>query len=479
MTAQNSPVAARSHDYDFAIHSRWGLKGRMISNTGLLGGARLLSAVMGIATLVITARALDDTMLFGALLFIHAYMLFFSEVASVKSWQALIRFGADEVKAKNAPRFAALVKTSLVGDILAAVIAFLMAISLFNLFTWLQSVSGLSLGPQITELPTDISLQKMAMIYCTVILFRQVNTAIGVFRLFDKFTILAARALVMPTIRLIGAFIGEAQGWGLVEFLAVWYGSSLMGYLVLHIFGAREILKRRFGPALRGARLCRPSEFNGLYPFVVKTNIDASLRAFKSKFPSLGVTFVFGPAAFAIYYIAEEISRLLTKAITLFDQVLFPELSRMAVDLDLKMLFKTAARSAMGIGIAGFALAGLMMVYGQAIVTSAFDSSFEQTPALAVMLLIATSLAGIATPFYSAFYVMMRPGSAIAVRLIGVAAFIGLFFWLSRSMGLFSIGWAAIAGAVIEVVLVVIFTIWLIRKRKRDMPSKINKSKAI
>lgn len=465
-------MARPSHpdNYDFAIHSRWGLKGRMISNTGLLGGARLIAAVMGLATLIITARALGDNRLLGVLLFIHAYMLFFSEVASVKSWQALIRFGADEVKAENAPRFAALVKTSIVADIIAALTAFILAISLFNVFIWAQAVSGLSLGPQITELPTDISLQKMAALYCTVILFRQVNTAIGVFRLFDKFTILAARALVMPSIRLIGVIIGEMQGWGLVGFLCVWYGSSLMGYLVLHVFAAREIIKRRFGTALRTAKLCRPTEFKGLYPFILKTNIDATLKAFKSKFPSLGVTFVFGPAAFAIYYVAEEISRLLTKAITLFDQVLFPELSRMAVDLDLKMLFKTAARSAMGIGIAGFVMAGVVMIFGEKIITSAFNNSFSDTPALAVMLLVATSIAGIATPFYSAFYVMMRPGVAIGVRVIGVAAFIGLFFWLSGSMGLFSIGWAAIAGAIIEAILVIIFTIWMIKKRRRDLP---------
>ena len=88
-------------DYDLDIRSRWGLRGRMISNTGMLAGARLISAVMGVATLILAARVLSDNVAFGTLLFVHAYMLFFSEIASFQIWQTLIRFGADELKARN------------------------------------------------------------------------------------------------------------------------------------------------------------------------------------------------------------------------------------------------------------------------------------------------------------------------------------------------------------------------------------------
>lgn len=453
-------------DYDFSHASKFGVRGRMLSNTGLLGGARLLAALMGVATLVITAKALSNNVAFGTLLFIHAYMLFFSEVASFHSWQALIRFGSDEVKAKNANRLSQLVKTGLLLDALAAVLAFLAAITCFSLFLWVNSFIGADTAPKSTSIETGASLRQLIILYCTVILFRQTNVAVGIFRLFDKFSVLAVRALVMPSVRLIGVVIAAYQGWGLIGFLSVWFVASLLSYLALQIFAAIEIHRRRFWPLIRRVKACRPKEFPSLYPFIIKTNIDSTLNALKTNFPSLAVMLVFGPAVLAVYRIAEEISRLLSRGVTLFDQVLFPELSRMAVDVDFKALSRTTARAAFGIGCVGFILSAIVLVFGDTVLKTAFDESFVDAPTLSVMLLLASSLIGVATPFYTVFYVLMRPGTAIWVRVTGTVLFIGLFFILSERFGLFSIGWAAIAGAAIEVALVIILTRKMIRKQK-------------
>jgi len=88
------------------------------------------------------------------------------------------------------------------------------------------------------------------------------------------------------------------------------------------------------------------------------------------------------------------------------------------------------------------------------------------------MLLVASSLLGIATPFYTALYVLFRPGTAIWVRLIGLTSFVVLFFILSERFGLFSIGWAAIAGALIEIIIVIILTSWLLNQNSEKSASK-------
>lgn len=231
-------------DYDFSRASKFGVRGRMLSNTGLLGGARLIAALMGVATLVITAKALSDNVAFGTLLFIHAYMLFFSEVASFQIWQTLIRFGSDEVKAKDASRFSQLVKTGIVLDALAAVVAFLVAISCFSIFLWFSARIGGDTPSELISSHSAIPLKQLVAMYCSVILFRQTNVAVGVFRLFDKFSVLAVRALVMPSVRLIGVLIAAQQGWGLIGFLTIWFAASLLSYLVLQICAIIEIHKR-------------------------------------------------------------------------------------------------------------------------------------------------------------------------------------------------------------------------------------------
>lgn len=459
-------------NYDLDVRSRWGLRGRMISNTGMLAGARLISALMGVATLILAARVLSDNVAFGTLLFVHAYMLFFSEIASFQIWQTLIRFGADELKSRNAKRLGSLIKTGLVIDFIAAILAFSLAVSLFNLFIWAQSLIG-----EIPELSSGETLDPMqmktyVMAYCTVILFRQINVAIGVFRLFDKFFILAMRALVMPGIRLAGVLLAALQGWGLTELLIIWFVASLASYLVLQIFAAIELGKRRLWGAIRHAEFCRSSNFPGLYAFIIKTNIDSTLTATKANFPSLAIMLIFGPALLAVYKIAEEISRLLSRAITLFNQVLFPELSRMAADLDMKQLARVTARAALGIGIVGFGLSAVVLIFGIDLVKGAFDASFEDAPLLAVILLVASSLVGIATPFYTALYVLLRPGRAIWVRIFGLISFIGLFFILAGRFGLFAIGWAAIFGASIEIIAVISLTSWLLKQNSETSLSQ-------
>lgn len=461
-----SPLDTPKETYDFSRNSRFGVRGRMVSNTGLLGGARLAAAFMGVATLIITAKALSNNAAFGTLLFIHAYMLFFSEVASFHMWQALIRFGSNEIKAKNAHRFSRLLKTGLFLDAVAALLAFLAAIVFFSFFLWVSSLIGRDVGAGILNTQTDFSLRQLVYIYCTVILFRQINLSVGVFRLFDKFSVLALRALVMPGVRLIGVFIAAQQDWGLIGFLSVWFVASLLSYLVLQVFAGIEIYRRGFWPLIRSEKICRPKDFPTLYPFIIKTNVDSTLSALKANFPSIAVMLVFGPVVLAVYRIAEEIARLLARGVSLFDQVLFPELSRMAVDVDLKTLNRTTSRSAVGIGVIGCAVSAIVFYFGDQILETAFDNSFADATPLSVMLLISTSLIGVAVPFYTVFYVMMRPGIAIWLRTIGTISFISIFFLLSGRFEIFSIGWAAIIGALIEVTLVIIVARRVIQKSK-------------
>lgn len=436
--------------FDFSRDSRLGIKGRMLSNTGMLGGARLLSALMGVATLILAAKTLSNNAAFGTLLFTHAYMLFFSEIASVQIWQAIIRFGSDEVKSENAQRLSALMKTGIIFDLASAVVAFILAVLCFDIFLWAVSTFSFETDTELLSFDSGLTIKQIVWAYCTVILFRQLNIAIGIFRLFDKFSALAIRSLVMPTVRLVGVTLAYYQGWGFIGILSVWYLASLLSYLVLQILTFIEVKRRGFLTLILREKICKSKDFPKLYAFVSKTYIDSTVSSVNAYFPALAIMIIFGPAILAIYRIAEEISRLLSRGISLFEQVLFPELSRMAADVDFQTLLKTSVKSSIGIGVIGFAISLIVLLFGDAVLEVAFDESFADASTLAVMLLVATSIIGISLPFFSIFYALVRPEAAITARLIGGASFISLFFIFSRSQDIHSIGWAAIMGAIIE-----------------------------
>ena len=253
----------------------------------------------------------------------------------------------------------------------------------------------------------------------------------------------------------------------------MWYVASLLGYLVLIGFGFFEIRKRGLWPLIKSEPICRKAAFPHLYPFLIKANIDATLKSFKKNFPNLIVMLLLGPVALAVYRIADEISRLLARGISLFDQVLFPELSRMASEVDFHTLKRTTLKTAIGIGIAGAFFSGIMLIFGEQIIGLAFEESLSGASTLSVMLLIASSLIGIALPFYTIFYVLTRPGTAIWVRLIGVVVFISLFFALAKPYGLYAIGWASIGAAIVEVILVFSFGTRLIKKSEKETSSAL------
>lgn len=420
-----------------------------------MGGARAISSVLGIATLFITARALGNTTAFGIVLFVHAYMLFFAELATFKTWQAIIRFGADHMKAKDADNLGRLFRFGFTLDALAALAAYILAVSLFGLVVLLADyLPGLAKeieGFSLTELRTYIWL------YCLVLLLRQISAGTGIFRLFDQFGILALRALIMPLLRFVGACLAMWQGWGIAGFLCVWFFASAVSYVMVPLLALRELSKRQLLPPVRSARKTLSQTETGLWPFVLKTNLDSTLGAFRNQFPGLLVMGVFGPALFAVFRVAEEITRLLSKGTKLFDQVLYPELSRLVADGRLKALHAIAVKAALAIGAISFVLILIVLVFGEVAIEAGMGKGFDEAPMLAILLLCGAALTGAAVPFYTVFYVLMRPGRAAWVRGGAIIAYLIAFFATAQAFGIFAAGWAALAGAAFEIILVIIW----------------------
>jgi len=432
---------------------------RMSMNVGLLMGAKFIATLFGIATLVITARALDDKAAFGTVLFVHAYMLFFASVTSFQTWQAIVRFGTAHLKDNNAKGLAKLFRLGVDLDFITAILAYIIALAILPIFDIIASATSMT---DVANLDIP-GLKKLIALYCTILLFRQFSTSVGIFRLFDKFTLLAMRATLMPTLRFVGALIAWSQGWGVVGFLCVWYVASFSTYVIMPILAYFELKRRhllglvfRQGSALRKM----PKE---VWPFIWKTNIDFSLTAFRGHFPSLLVTAVFGPAALAVFRVAEEVSKFLSRGATLFDQVLLPELSRLVAERKIETLLIIALKTAAAYAAVSFLIACIVTLFGETAIKFGFGEGYEAAPFLAILLLVGSVLSGVSAPFYTTLYAMTKPGLAIWVRAISICILIILFFALIENQGLLAIGWAFIGGAVLEIIGVITVTVFVLR----------------
>lgn len=417
---------------------------RVAENAGLLVGAKAIGVVMGIATLIITERALDNQIAFGTIIFLHAYMLFFAEVATFQSWQSVIRFGSDDLAAKNPNGLGGLIKFCAKIDILSALFAYGSAVLLFGLYVALVKAYP-ALAPNSDGFNIE-TLEPLVIAYSTVVLFQVTGTPIGVLRLFDKFRGLAFAALIMPLLRLSGAIFASLMGWGMIGFLCVWWFASVAGYLFKIALSLYEIYWRNLLSYIWKSKEKFTHPRAGLWGFVWKSNIDSTLAAGVSHLPALLVMAVFGPAFVAIYRIAEELAKLLSEGVKLIDQAIYPELARIISDGRGNQILKLVTKASLFSLLIGLALSLLTYLVGPFIMDSALGEEYRASVPLAVILVFGAALYAAVAPLFPVFYAANKPERAIYARLAGLLVYIIAFFFLTRWIGEYGAAFAVVVG---------------------------------
>ena len=440
---------------DLTITSKSSVGKRVVANTGLMLGTKILSVFLGLGSLWLATKFLTPAEL-GVIIFLHAYMLFFSEVTTFNPWQSIIRFGTDDLKEKDANALARLLNFSIKIDFLSALIGFALSLLVFQLFILLgDKVPTSLLEDELFDLQ---KLSGLAALYCLLIPLRQRGTSIGVFRLFDKFNVLAVQGMVMPALRLIGAVVAALTGAGFYGFLLAWFVASLAAYLFFPFMVFFELKRRNLiGPILRAkASLSTPRK--GLWAFMIKSKIDASLDAAQIHLPVLLVMGVFGSAWVAVYRIAEEAAKLLSEAFKLLDQVIYPELARMVSLGESAKIGRLVIRAAMCLLAFGLFVSTIVHFAGPAMLGAIFSEAYVAAAPLASLLLFAAAFTGITAPLYPVLYAADRPERAIYTRASSVIVYILSFFIFAALIGRMAPGIAAILANLTAVIIAVFLT---------------------
>lgn len=446
---------------DLSTSSSQSVGQRIAANTGLMVGSKFLAVLLGIGSLSIATKSLDGWA-FGTLVFLHAYMLFFSEIGTFQSWQSIIRFGSDDIKNNDSKKLGSLLNFTFKVDALAAVMGYIMSMIVFALVVMLGSQFAAlnfgSAGQEVGEIQNGLDLkevQKYAAMYCVLIVLRQRGTVTGVFRLFDKFSVLAVKALIMPLVRFIGAAIAALNDAGFEGFLLAWFTGSFVAYIFLPVMGFLELRKRRLWSEIIKAKVKFLKPRKGLWPFMIKSNIDSTLAASNLHLPALLVTAVFGPVWVGIYKIAEEFAKLLSEGFKLLDQVIYPELAKLVSAGEADKIWRLVTRAATILLSFGVFMACIFLRVGPDLLAVLTTKDYTPAVPLASLLVPAAALMGTAAPLYPIFYAADKPHRAIYARGAGVLIYIVSFFILSYSIGRMAPGWAAIFANASAVLLVI------------------------
>jgi len=440
---------------------------RVVSNTQLLLGSKVLAVTIGFVTLIVAAHGLGKMEL-GIVLFTHGFMLLFSKLATFQSWRAIIRFGAIDLRKKDATGLAGLIRFCIALDLLSALAAFLTAIGLLGAIGYLYAVF-----PDFGDKVNVLDLQQVSTYiygYCLLILVSQQGTSIGIFRLFNRFDFLAARGLIMPVVRLTGALIAFRLDSGIEGYLLAWFAGSLLSKLALPIAAVFELRKRNLTRKIFSKWPCIRLKRDGLWPFVWKSNIDSTIAAGMTHLPLILVGPLLGAGYVAIFKIAEEIANLLSKAIMLVDQVIYPELARMINKGEFSGVWKIVGKSSLVLMLSGLVLALLVAIAGPSVISAGYGIEYGGVIELSILLILAAAINGIAAPVYTGFYATLRPDAVIMARLSGVAAYLASLAIFCAWFGSTGPGWAAIFGGAVSVGIALLFVKSILNRNTPSHP---------
>ncbi len=402
---------------------RWfkegGVLRRTFGNAGRLLGGKAVAGVLGLACVALAARALGPEQ-FGALVLIHTYVLVVSGVAKFRSWQAVIRYGAEYTEPGRRGDFQKLIKFTTLLDLGSSVAAALAAVLL-------APVVGRWIG-------WDSETTSLAVTYGWLILFMVEATPTGVLRLFDRFNLLAFQSTITPFLRFLGVVVVFFSGAGLAEFLVVWFAAAA-GRLALLVMGWAELHRQNMIAGMGKDFTALTAPHKGLWKFVWYSNFNASLGLTLGHVTTLVVGSVLGAADAGLFKIAREFSSVLGKPAQLLTQAIYPDLSKLWSGGDRRSAGKLVVRSGLVAGAGATGVLVLIVLTGEALLSLVVGNAFLGAYGVMVFLVSAKAISVFGFSLAPAMYAMGRPGLLLRINVITTLMYLPLLIGLLDVMG--------------------------------------------
>lgn len=411
---------------------------RLYRNAGVVFSGNVVSAGIGLMTLMILTRALPlDS--FGHYALITGFVGLMDRLTSFQTWQALIHYGA---------------KARAEGDES-------LLISLFAFGWLLDSLSGIA-GFAISIaaayiVPGWIGLEGQTSVFlivvaASVLLINWTSTSTAVLRLYNNFFAQALYQNVTAVFLFCGAITLWMLGYReLMPYILVWTIGTMLGRILLGYLAAAEI-RRNQGwriSAIKLRGLFHKAE--GLPHYVVTTNLDGVVRVLRDLDIFL-VNAVLGPTAVGLYRIARKVDQFTRKFIGPFYQAIYPELAKFFAAKDMASFVKLIKQSSISLGIV---IAGLWLGFaltGSYLLPLLFGTEYQAAYIVALACIGGSVVWAFAQPLSPAMMALGKVQISFAIHVITTVLYVAMVIGFAQMWGLTGAG----------VALLVFYGIWAI-----------------
>lgn len=404
---------------------------RVLQNFAVLAGGRAVGGVLGFLSTLLSARALGPDG-FGTVAMIGAYMLVVRAFCNVKPFEAIVRYGVALDEERNLDGLARLLRVSLALDCLSALFGTLLATAIA---WWAREPLGWS-----------DETARIAVGYCTVLLFSGTATASGALRIFDRFDAISIVQAASGLWRLLGVGLLVFSGHASIETVAaVWASAQLVQYVGVLWFGAREVAVRLPWSRLRGPLELRRmgQEHPDLWSFLNVIYWQATLDMVPKSLGTLYAGALLGAEGAAMYRIAREFANVVAKPAVLVRQAIYPDLARLRHRGDRAFSHVVVSMAAL-MGVPALALAVVSAWWGDALLAATVGPDFAPAAGVLTWLIAAATLELAAAPLRPAGYALGVAKAMLGIQALASVLFIAAFQLLTPSLGLIAPGVATL-----------------------------------
>ena len=404
---------------------------KVLGNAGQLLSGRLVNAVVGLAYIALTARSLGEQLM-GVVVLINAFAQFLGEVAHFQSWQTVITYGAQPLLENDRPKFQQVLRLSLLLDLISGVVGVVLGV-LGAWFFW-------------QELSWPDGTHGFGALYALSIGVMTSATGVGLLRLFDHFRFLAAEQAISSVVRMIGCAICAVTGAPLPYFLLAWAMGTFASFLYIGSIAIWDLNRRGL---LRGFTLFGPTskDMPGVWRFALATNFSGTLDVGFTHVLTMVVGAILGPAQAAFWRIGKQVADGMAKPARLMIPALYPELAKMRASGGQQAMTKLAIQIALIGGAAAGVLLLVSLLAGRWILETVMGHAYGAAAGVMNWQVAAAAIGVLTLPLEPMLVSMRAAGSALAVRLVVVIAYLTALVPLITPFGLTGAGAALVTAA--------------------------------
>ena len=400
---------------------------RLFKNTGLLISGDTVSAVLGVLTFAVSARALGTKML-GILILIDAYVRIVDRLVNFQSWQFMIKYGSDALENKDASGFKALVKFGTLVDSFTALLGCAVAIFLAAVVGRWQHWSPETL--------------RFTLIYSAIIAFDVAGVPTGILRLFDKFKLFSIQKSICASIKFFGAVAAWLCGYGFKGFLWVWMLTEIVDYVSLTVMAWVEMRRRGYTQVWAEPLKGITKRFPGVWNFLISTNLTGSVKTGFREFDILIVGKLLGLTDVSLYKLAKKLSASLDRITNAIFQALYPELAELWARRDYKNFRHMVKQMIYLMGGLSVVTWIVFVIFGHWIIDVMAGKEFMGAYTVTVWYLLANAIAITSLPWAPMILAMGRANLSFWIQFLPTLVYFPVLFWMVSVWHLEGAGYA-------------------------------------